>query len=36
MVIKIKNAVETFGRALVNAMIISGESRTQQVSRWYV
>ena len=36
MVIKIKNAVESFGRALFNAMIISGQSRTQQVSRWYV
>ena len=36
MVTKIKNAVESFGRALVNAMIISGQSRTQQVSRWYV
>jgi len=36
MVTKIKNSVKSFGRALFNAMIISGQSRTQQVSRWYV
>ena len=36
MVTKIKTAVRSLGRALFNAMIISGESRTQQVSRWYV
>jgi len=36
MATKIKNLVKLFGRALFNAMIISGQSRTQQVSRWYV
>ena len=36
MATKIKSSVKSFGRALFNAMIISGQSRTQQVSRWYV
>tara|TARA_B110000503_G_C6931372_1_gene322960 strand:+ start:155 stop:265 length:111 start_codon:yes stop_codon:yes gene_type:complete len=36
MAIKIKNLLTAFGRALFNAMIISGQSRTQQVLRWYV
>ena len=36
MAFKIKSSLQSFGRAFFNAMIISGQSRTQQVLRWYV